>query len=90
MPIAFVSGDLFANRHKAQALAHGCNCQGSMGAGIDTGFRERYRAMYVGGASPLSPPWQACGRVFADWAGTLYVYEAFAAEADQAPRASEE
>jgi O-acetyl-ADP-ribose deacetylase (regulator of RNase III) len=47
MPIEFVSGDLFANRFKAQALAHGCNCQGSMGAGIATGFRDRYPAMYA-------------------------------------------
>jgi O-acetyl-ADP-ribose deacetylase (regulator of RNase III) len=46
MPIEFVSGDLFANRFQAQALAHGCNCQGSMGAGIATGFRDRYPAMY--------------------------------------------
>src|SRR5438067_1457780 len=46
MPIEFVKGDLFANRFKAQALAHGCNCQGSMGAGIAKGFRERYPAMY--------------------------------------------
>jgi O-acetyl-ADP-ribose deacetylase (regulator of RNase III) len=46
MPIRFVSGDLFANEHHAQALAHGCNCKGSMGAGIVVGFRERYPAMY--------------------------------------------
>jgi O-acetyl-ADP-ribose deacetylase (regulator of RNase III) len=46
MPIHFVSGDLFANRFAAKALAHGCNCQGSMGAGIATGFRDRYPAMY--------------------------------------------
>ena len=44
MPITFVTGDLFANRFQAQA--HGCNCQGSMGAGIATGFRDRYAAMY--------------------------------------------
>jgi hypothetical protein len=31
MPITFVSGDLFANRIQARAVAHGCNCQGSMG-----------------------------------------------------------
>jgi O-acetyl-ADP-ribose deacetylase (regulator of RNase III) len=43
MPIAFVSGDLFANRFRA--LAHGCNCQDSMGAGITTGYRNRYPAM---------------------------------------------
>ena len=47
MPILFVVGDLFANVHQAQALAHGCNCQGSMGAGIARGFRERYPAMYA-------------------------------------------
>ena len=46
MPIKYVSGDLFANTHGAQAFAHGCNCQGSMDAGIAKGFRERYPAMY--------------------------------------------
>jgi O-acetyl-ADP-ribose deacetylase (regulator of RNase III) len=46
MPVEYVSGDLFANRVGAQALAHGCNCQGSMGAGIAVGFRERYPAMF--------------------------------------------
>jgi O-acetyl-ADP-ribose deacetylase (regulator of RNase III) len=47
MPIEYVTGDLFANRHGAEALAHGCNCQGSMGAGIATGFRDRYPEMYA-------------------------------------------
>jgi O-acetyl-ADP-ribose deacetylase (regulator of RNase III) len=47
MPIEFVSGDLFVNRFNAQALAHGCNCQGSMGAGIATGFRDRYPEMFA-------------------------------------------
>src|SRR5262245_28319764 len=46
MPIEFVSGDLFVNRVKAEALAHGCNCAGSMGAGIAVGFKERYPAMF--------------------------------------------
>ena len=46
MAIEYVSGDLFANRYNVQALAHGCNCQGSMGAGIAVGFRERYPSMY--------------------------------------------
>jgi O-acetyl-ADP-ribose deacetylase (regulator of RNase III) len=46
MPIEWVAGDLFANHYEAQAFAHGCNCQGSMGAGIAVGFRERYPAMY--------------------------------------------
>ena len=47
MTITFVTGDLFANRFQARALAHGCNCQGSMGAGIATGFRDRYPAMHA-------------------------------------------
>jgi O-acetyl-ADP-ribose deacetylase (regulator of RNase III) len=47
MPIQYVSGDLFTNRFGARALAHGCNCQGSMGAGIATGFRDRYPEMYA-------------------------------------------
>jgi O-acetyl-ADP-ribose deacetylase (regulator of RNase III) len=47
LPIQFVSGDVFANRFGAQALAHGCNCQGSMGAGVATGFRDRYPEMFA-------------------------------------------
>jgi O-acetyl-ADP-ribose deacetylase (regulator of RNase III) len=46
VPVHFVAGDLFANRHNAEALAHGCNCAGSMGAGIAVGFRQRYPEMF--------------------------------------------
>jgi O-acetyl-ADP-ribose deacetylase (regulator of RNase III) len=46
MPIEFVAGDLFVNRVKAAAFAHGCNCAGSMGAGIAVGFKDRYPAMF--------------------------------------------
>jgi O-acetyl-ADP-ribose deacetylase (regulator of RNase III) len=46
MPIEFVTGNLFVNRVKAEALAHGCNCAGSMGAGIAVGFKERYPKMF--------------------------------------------
>lgn len=46
MPVEFVSGDLFVNRIGAEALGHGCNCAGSMGAGVAVGFRERYPAMF--------------------------------------------
>lgn len=46
MPIYYVSGDLFTNQHQAQAFAQGCNCQGSMGAGIAVGFKERYPKMF--------------------------------------------
>lgn len=47
MPIQYVSGDIFTNRFGAQALAQGCNCQGSMGAGIAKSFKERYPVMYT-------------------------------------------
>lgn len=47
MPILFVTGDLFENAYHVQAFAHGCNCQGSMGAGIAKSFRERYPEMYA-------------------------------------------
>ena len=46
MPIVCVSGDLFDNAHGVRALAHGCNCQGSMGAGVARTFRARYPEMY--------------------------------------------
>lgn len=46
LPIEYLAGDLFANEHAVQAFAHGCNCQGSMGAGIAVGFRQRYPEMY--------------------------------------------
>lgn len=42
MSIHFVAGDLFANTHRAEALAHGVHCRGSMGASIAVGLRERY------------------------------------------------
>jgi O-acetyl-ADP-ribose deacetylase (regulator of RNase III) len=47
MPIVSVSGDLFVNAVGAQALAHGCNCQGSMGAGVAAGVRQRYPLLFL-------------------------------------------
>src|SRR5262245_55992833 len=47
MPIEFIAGDLFANAVNARALAHWCNCTGSMGAGVATGFRDRYPEMHA-------------------------------------------
>src|SRR5687767_13275409 len=46
MPIEYVRGDLFKNRFQAEALAHGCNRAGSMGAGIAVGFKDRYPEMF--------------------------------------------
>jgi O-acetyl-ADP-ribose deacetylase (regulator of RNase III) len=47
MPIQYVSGDLFVNRYNAQAFAQGCNCKGSMGAGIAVRFKELYPEMFT-------------------------------------------
>jgi O-acetyl-ADP-ribose deacetylase (regulator of RNase III) len=44
--VQYITGDVFVNRVGAEALAHGCNCAGSMGAGVAVGFRERYPAMF--------------------------------------------
>lgn len=46
MTIQYVSGDIFTNRYNAEALAHGCNCKGAMGAGVAKSFREHYPEMY--------------------------------------------
>jgi O-acetyl-ADP-ribose deacetylase (regulator of RNase III) len=46
MPTVFLKGDLF--RHPGlHALAHGCNCAGSMGKGIAVEFRKRFPVMYA-------------------------------------------
>lgn len=46
MSIELVEGNLFNNRHHVEAFAHGCNCQGSMSAGVAKGFRELYPEMF--------------------------------------------
>lgn len=44
MPVEYRTGDLFLS--DADALAHGCNCQGVMGAGIAIQFKKRYPEMF--------------------------------------------
>jgi O-acetyl-ADP-ribose deacetylase (regulator of RNase III) len=46
MPIRLVSDDLFENEHDARAFAHGCNFQGTMGAGVAKTIGARYPEMY--------------------------------------------
>lgn len=45
MPIEYRTGDLFTT--DAQAMAHGCNCKGVMGAGIARKFQQQYPHMYL-------------------------------------------
>lgn len=44
MPVEYQTGDLFSS--DADALAHGCNCQGVMGAGIAVQFKKRDPEMF--------------------------------------------
>lgn len=44
MPVEYRTGDLFSS--DADAFAHGCNCKGTMGAGIAVQFRRRYPEMF--------------------------------------------
>jgi O-acetyl-ADP-ribose deacetylase (regulator of RNase III) len=45
MPVEYRTGDLFLT--EAEAIGHGCNCEGVMGAGIALQFKKRYPEMYV-------------------------------------------
>jgi O-acetyl-ADP-ribose deacetylase (regulator of RNase III) len=45
MPAEFVRGDLFVEP-ALSAYAHGCNCAGSMGAGIAIEFKKRWPRMF--------------------------------------------
>lgn len=44
--ITFMGGDIFAPAAPVQAIAHGCNCRGVMGAGVALQMRSRYPQMY--------------------------------------------
>lgn len=46
MPIRFVTGDPFENEYGVRAVAHGCNCRGSMGAGVARAIKSRYPEMF--------------------------------------------
>ena len=43
--VTFISGDLL-NHPGLMAIAHGCNCQGVMGAGVAAGVRAKYPGCY--------------------------------------------
>lgn len=46
MLLKMVRGDLMASAHLFDAIAHGCNSLGVMGAGIAPLFKERWPKMY--------------------------------------------
>lgn len=48
MKIEYLQGDLFqlAEEHKIKYIAHGCNCQGVMGAGVALQIRNKFPSVY--------------------------------------------
>jgi O-acetyl-ADP-ribose deacetylase (regulator of RNase III) len=44
--VHFLAGDVLVNRNKARAIAHGCNTEGVMGAGIAAELRAKYPWMF--------------------------------------------
>ena len=45
MPTSFLKGDLFQTEG-VRAYAHGCNCAGTMDAGVSVAFKKRWPAMF--------------------------------------------
>lgn len=66
MPVEYRTGDLFSS--DTDALAHGCNCQGVMGAGIAVQFRKRYPEMFK--------EYQNRCRTYQFYLHSVYPYEA--------------
>jgi O-acetyl-ADP-ribose deacetylase (regulator of RNase III) len=73
MPVVYVKGDLFATEG-LNVFAHGCNCAGSMGAGIAIEFRKRWPRMYDEYVARCADGRFALGDVFTWTEGDVTVY----------------
>ncbi|NUP06247.1 MAG: macro domain-containing protein [Polyangiaceae bacterium] len=73
MPARFVRGDLFAYPG-LKAFGHGCNCAGSMGAGIAVAFKQRWPAMFEEYRARCHDGRFALGDVFVWTEGDVTVY----------------
>lgn len=62
-----VTGDLFEGGY--QAIGHGVNCRGVMGAGIATVFRDKFPIMYEEYKLRCDYGYLRLGEVFAHYAG---------------------
>ncbi len=81
--VHFVVGDLFANRYRAEMLAHGCNCIGSMGGGIAAAFAARFPQMeeqYMKLCEKMNPE-ELAGKAFYWVAGDFIVCNMFTQKA---------
>lgn len=68
MTLNIIQGDLFDPELGFDAIAHGVNCKGIMGAGIAKAFRERYPEMY-------DVYQQRCAKFGSSLAGLYFHYE---------------
>jgi O-acetyl-ADP-ribose deacetylase (regulator of RNase III) len=73
MPASFTEGDLFAAKG-IHAWAHGCNCAGSMGAGIAVEFKRRFPRMFEEYQARCSDGRFGLGDVFVWSEGETTVY----------------
>jgi O-acetyl-ADP-ribose deacetylase (regulator of RNase III) len=73
MPATFTEGDVFAARD-IRAWAHGCNCAGSMAAGIAVEFKRRFPRMFDEYRQRCADGRFGLGDVFVWSEGDLTVY----------------
>jgi O-acetyl-ADP-ribose deacetylase (regulator of RNase III) len=73
VPLTFRTGDLFASSD-LDALAHGCNCRGVMGAGIAREFRRRWPDMYEAYRARCASGKVKVGQVMPWRAGSMTIY----------------
>lgn len=63
MPTIFTKGDLF-HAEGARAYAHGCNCAGTMDAGVSVAFKKRWPALFEAYAARCAERKLKLGDVF--------------------------
>jgi O-acetyl-ADP-ribose deacetylase (regulator of RNase III) len=73
VPTIFTKGDLF-NTDGVRAYAHGCNCAGTMDAGVSAAFKKRWPAMFAAFAQRCAERKIKLGDVFAWSEGQDTVY----------------
>jgi O-acetyl-ADP-ribose deacetylase (regulator of RNase III) len=73
MPTTFTKGDLF-NTEGIRAYAHGCNCAGTMDAGVAVAFKKRWPRMFEEYAARCADGRFHLGDVFVWNDGSVVVY----------------
>jgi O-acetyl-ADP-ribose deacetylase (regulator of RNase III) len=89
MPTSFVKGDLF-NTEGIRAYAHGCNCAGTMDAGVAVAFKKRWPRMFEEYAARCADGRFHLGDVFVWNEGSVVVYKALRKSVELAAHAGVE